>query len=276
LIISDNGFDGLVIINNTSHWEIISESDTMDSFNPGRSRYKKTEGTIQSIENYLHQVQASRSVVVRVDSGSRIAALSKALYKDGIVGLEWFAGIPATVGGGLYMNMHGGPLFFGDLVEGAVLFDGQNEKSVVRSDFCFDYDYSILHETKETVLTVDLCLWKGNPDLAADFAKEWAKEKAFQPRRSAGCIFHNLDSTEQERLNSPTSSMGFVIDQLLGLKGKRHGGAMISENHAAFIENTGNATAQDIYNLVKLTREEARKKLGLELKLEVQFIGKFN
>ena len=144
-----------------------------------------------------------------------------------------------------------------------------------RSYFHFAYDYSILHDTKETALTVDLKLWKGQVESASEFAKKWAKEKSYQPRRSAGCVFQNLSSEEQSRLKISTPSTGYVIDHLLGLKGRQKGGAVISHKHAAFIENVDQASAQDVYDLIRLIRDEAKKKLDLDLKLEIQFIGSF-
>ncbi|MBN2426027.1 MAG: FAD-binding protein [Calditrichaceae bacterium] len=275
LIISDEGFEGLAIINNSADWQIVAETDVSDFSGSVQSRYEKALGAALPMDDYLKLMQINGSVIVRADSGIRIAALSKALYKKGIVGLEWFAGIPSTLGGGLYMNMHGGPLFLGDLVEKAVLFDGEKERTITRDDFHFAYDYSILHDTKETVLTVDLRLWKGQVKSASEFAKKWAREKSMQPRHSAGCVFQNLSPEQQSRLKISTSSTGYVIDRLLGLKGRQKGGAVISHKHAAFIENVNQASARDVYDLIRLIRDEAKKKLDLDLKLEIQFIGSF-
>jgi len=82
--------------------------------------------------------------------------------------------------------------------------------------------------------------------------------------RSAGCIFKN----------PPGDSAGRIIDWL-GLKGKRVGGAQVSPVHANFIVNTGNATASDIYNLIKLVRGKVFEKTRIALSLEVVTVGKF-
>jgi UDP-N-acetylmuramate dehydrogenase len=275
LVISDAGFDGLVILNNTSHWEIVKENIPHSFSSSMESRFAKIQGSVMSFNQYLNRISAGDMAVVRADSGLRVNTLSKALYKNGIVGLEWFAGIPATIGGGIYMNMHGGPLFLGDLLYRACIFNGRSEHLEDKQAFKFDYDYSILHETNDTVLWVELLLWKGDTAAAAKFTKEWAKEKAYQPRRSAGCIFQNLPVEEQRRLKLPTPSAGYLIDKLLNLKDTRIGGAVLSPSHAAFIENTGDATAQDVYDLIALVRRQAREKLGLDLKLEVKLIGPF-
>ena len=211
---------------------------------------------------------------IRVDSGVRIDFLRKAMYQDGITGLEWFTGIPSTVGGAIYMNMHGGEYFFGDLVESASVTDGQNKKWVDQDYFKFAYDWSILHKTREIVLEADLRLKKGDVEKAQLLAKKWAKAKAFQPRRSVGCIFKNLSSAEQLSLNLPTPSVGYVIDQVLKLKGTRIGDAVISPRHAAFIENIGQAKAKDVLDLIHLIKRKAKAELDINLKEEIEFIGK--
>jgi UDP-N-acetylmuramate dehydrogenase len=67
-----------------------------------------------------------------------------------------------------------------------------------------------------------------------------------------------------------------VIDKVLHLKGKRIGDAVISENHAAFIENLGNAGANDVLQLINLIKDKTHATLGIDLKMEVQLIGEFN
>ena len=173
------------------------------------------------------------------------------------------------------MNMHGGDYFFGDLVEQATILRGNTATSVPGEYFKFDYDWSILHQTAEIVLDADLRLKKGNVAGAKAIARKWASYKASQPRRTAGCIFRNLSSIEQKKLNLPTSSVGYLIDKVLNLKGTQIGDAMISNNHAAFIENLGNAKAKDIFDLIQLIKKRAKSELGIDLVEEVNLIGKF-
>ena len=66
------------------------------------------------------------------------------------------------------------------------------------------------------------------------------------------------------------------MDKVLKLKGTRIGDAVISENHAAFIENTGQAKAQDVFELINMIKDKTKEKLGIDLKMEVQLIGRFN
>ena len=270
IIFSDSGYDGLVIINTSKKWKVVGKLEGGESKISTKARFKSLQSEITS--NY--DDASTPDIRIRADSGVRIDYLRKAMYKEGVTGLEWFAGIPSTVGGAIYMNMHGGEYFFGDLVECAHITDGQNKRRVDKDYFKFAYDWSILHETHEIILEADLRLKTGNIEKARVLAKKWAKAKYFQPRRSAGCIFRNLSADEQLNLNLPTPSVGYIIDQVLDLKGTRIGDAMISPRHAAFIENLGQATAHDVLILIKLVKREAKSKLGIELKEEVQIIGK--
>lgn len=251
VLVSDLGFDGVVIINRSTHWEI-RRSESL----PGSG-------------------ESAADVVVRVDSGMPVNRLMQTLFKEGITGLEWFAGIPATVGGAIYTNMHGGDYFFGDLVGNAALFDGQSTRVVDGAYFQFEYDRSRLHDTRELVLWADVLLKNGNVENARQQALRQLKSKSHYPHRSAGCVFRNLSEEDRRRLNLPTASVGYIMDKVLHLKGYRIGDAIISHHHAAFIENIGNARAADVNQLIKLMQTKATEQLGVDLKLEIELIGNF-
>ena len=270
VVISDKGFNGLVIINKTDSWKIITEEKCRYS-----SNQKITSRLDNPVSDNKEDQKSLEIVIVRVDSGSSVTSLTQKLYKEGISGLEWFAGIPATVGGAIYMNMHGGNYYFGDLLYRAKIISNKESKIVDNAYFKFDYDYSILQNTKEIILWADICLSMGDVVSAKETSMEWSKKKSIQPQRSAGCVFKNLSKEEKEKLNLPSQSIGYLIDKVLGLKEYKIGGAKISAKHAAFIENTGNATAKDIFLLVKMIKKTAKEKLNLDLHLEIEFIGIF-
>lgn len=276
IIVSDRGFAGLVIQNRAQSWRILSEAATNDapSTNTAR-RFEPFGENFYTTEGLDYSDADAPTVLVRVDSGAKLGPLMNALFHESVTGLQWFAGIPATVGGAIYMNMHGGPRFFGDLVARALLFDGQHTLEVEQSYFAFDYDYSLIHQTKETVLSAELKLRRGDVARATHIAREWASRKALQPQISAGCVFRNLSEAERARLRLPTSSIGYLIDHVLQLKGERRGDAIISPRHAAFIENLGNASAAHVVELLELIRNKARTELGLELIPEVELVGEF-
>ena len=98
-------------------------------------------------------------------------------------------------------------------------------------------------------------------------------KKSQQPQLSAGCIFQNLSASEQKKHNLPTPSIGYLMDKVLGLKGKIIGQAQISEKHAGFITNLGQAKAEDVVKLIKLMKQTAKQKLNLDLKLEIVSLG---
>ncbi|HES59028.1 MAG: FAD-binding protein [Calditrichaceae bacterium] len=272
ILVSDEGFDGLVIFNNATKWKIIGD---FRGINQNKSAIERRFDQPKDISLSLKDDNNNSTVIVEVESGAVVGILMKQLFKQGVHGLEWFSGIPSTVGGAIYMNMHGADHFFGELVHSAVISDGRNIREADQDYFQFDYDWSILHQTREVVLSAKLILKKSDVTDARDTAKKWARYKANQPWRSAGCIFQNLTEEQKSQANLPSVSIGYLVDKVLHLKGTRKGDAIISENHAAFIENLGNAKAQDVFNLINLIKDKTKEKLGINLKMEVQLIGKF-
>ncbi|PVX52518.1 UDP-N-acetylmuramate dehydrogenase [Balneicella halophila] len=269
ILVSDKGYRGLIIINKAKDWEILEDAEIPELKSTALARHR-AEDVVTPLE------ERQNKVIVRIASGIKIPTLMNQLLKVDISGLELFAGIPATVGGATYMNMHGAKLFFGDLIAQAQLLSNGEVKNVSQEYFQFDYDYSILHETQETVLSCDLVLTQGQSKEAKALAKEWIMKKKNQPQRSAGCLFHNLTNEQQEKLGYPTPSIGYVIDKVLGLKGKTIGGAKISEGHAAFIENTGKATAEDVLKLINEIKKQMLLKTGIVLQSEIEFVGELN
>src|SRR5262245_50810010 len=277
LIVSDEGFPGLVIQNRAKNWKVIEApaSGGADSA-AAPARLEAWGEQYYRVDDLLYSETHTPLALVQVESGAKIEPLMKDLLRQGITGLQWFAGIPASVGGAVYMNMHGGYHFIGDLVGRALLYDpraAQNMLKLTDHDyFQFDYDRSVLHRTNETVLWVELKLHYGDVDRARATAVEWARRKALQPQKSAGCIFRNLSVEEQKRLHLPTPSIGYLVEHVLKLKGERRGDAIISLRHAAFIENLGQASAREVKELIALIRTRAFDELGLELMEEVEYL----
>lgn len=272
ILVSDEGYNGLVIFNNASNWKVIGDYKGKDR---SKSKIGRRFDQPSNITYSAHADDTKSSVIAEVESGAVVGTLMKQLFKENIYGLEWFSGIPSTVGGGIFMNMHGADHFFGELVESALISNGKDVREVDQEYFQFDYDWSILHQTHEVVLKANLILEKGKVDNAREVAKKWARYKANQPWRSAGCIFHNLTEEQKNQANLPSVSIGYLVDKILNLKGMRKGDAVISENHAAFIENTSQAKAQDVFELIHLIKDKTKEKTDIDLKMEVQLIGDF-
>ncbi len=238
ILVSDKGIMGLVIKNTSSKIEILTNNQ------------------------------------VKLDSGVFLPKVIFYLIQKGLTGLEKFVSIPATVGGATFINMHGGDKFWSDyLISAEILTKDNQVKSVDNQYFKFDYDYSIIKETKDIVLTNTLQLQAGNKKSALKLAKEFQAKKVHHPQKSAGCIFQNLTPTQQKKLQLPTPSIGYLMDKVLKLKGTKIGQAKISDQHAGFIENLGKASSKDVLDIIKLIKTKAKKALGLDLKLEIVIYG---
>lgn len=275
VLVSDEGFRGLVIHNKASSWRVL-ETIGEDKTSPSPMTPPRWTEVSEGVADKLSYDERSYpSVLVRVDSGALLQRLMVEVLDQGVTGLEWFAGIPASVGGAVYMNLHGGRRFFGDLVREARLVSPVGTvQTVPAAYFCFAYDWSVLHETDEVVLDVTLALRRGSVEQARAVMVRWMRHKnESQPKRSSGCVFQNITEEDRRRLNLPTTSTGYVIDKLLHLKGRQVGGAKVSEEHGNFMVNIGSASAQDFVTLITEVRQRAKDELGLELREEVRYVG---
>lgn len=250
ILVSDKGIRGLVIKNRSSQIKIL--------------RYK---GEIQEGK------PQEATVLIEADSGVGLNRLVRFSIEESLSGLEVFLSVPGTVGGAIKTNAHFRPErdeFIGNFVYKAKILDGKGNIKEVASDyFKFGYDKSILQKTGEILLSAIFKLNK-----VFDKRPLWEKaqesvehRKSRQPMGLAcpGCIF----------INPPKSpGAGFLIDRA-GLKGTRIGGAKISEKHANFIVNVGGAKARDVVELIKLCKRKVKNTFGINLKEEIEYVGKF-
>lgn len=210
------------------------------------------------------------------ESGATIADLIELTAQNNLSGLEHFAGIPSTVGGAIWQNLHflapdrSSTLFIESILESAELLDEENNIQTVTKDFFkFGYDYSILHDRNLLITEATFRLSAKPESEIKNQAQEnlnWRNEK--QPSviefPSCGSVFKKIADIGAGRL----------IDQV-GLKGFRIGGAEISNHHANFIVNTGNATAADVIAIIKKVKETVKEQTGYDLETEISFIGEF-
>lgn len=257
LLVSDKGFFGFVIKNNTNKITI-----------------KKYRGF------FSKRLVGDSEVLLEVLSGVGVNQLVRYTIEAGLSGLEAFLGQPGTVGGAVYINAHNIKMgeFFGDKIKLVkILTESGQIKEVPRSYFRFGYDESILQRRKEVVLSVTFSLKKGEKDKIWQKANQaMSYRKYTQPlgKGSAGCIFRNISKSEALKIGIPDgiTSAGYLIEAV-GLKSKQIGGAKISESHANFIINTGNASATDVINLIDLVKRKVKDRFGLELKEEIVYLG---
>lgn len=277
-LISDSGFDGLVIINNTNKIEILPDPVTEISHGLIKSRLEQPHSSeFFTMEGLAYNEEDDPPVGVVIDSGTRLQAAIYKLISQGITGLQWFAGIPGTIGGAIYLNSHGGPKFISDFFQKASLITKDGEiKTKDSSYFKFDYDYSTLCDTHEIVVQATFVLKKGNKEKALRVAQEWSKRKSLQPQRTLGSTFQNISHEQMEKLGFRTTSTGYIIDKILGLKGVlRVGDAIVSPRSANFIENLGEARASDVYQIIMTIKKEAKQKIGIDLTEEIKYLGDF-
>ena len=270
LIVSDQGIRGLVIKNSCLEFSFkpFSETFSPSKINP---RFKQKDDSLTSSKD-------THRFMVTAGSGWRLAALISRCFKEGLTGLEWFAGIPASLGGAVYMNIHGADLFLSDFVYRVRVWskDRDREEYLDYHQQKFAYDYSVFHEKHLFILSVDLILYKGDVEKAKAIYKKWLEKKIkIQPQRSSGSIWQNLSAEEQKKHNLPTPSIGYLVDKRLRLKGRKIGQARISIKHTGFIENLGGASVADVLKLIGLVEKRAEKELGIKLKREVELVGEF-
>ena len=203
--------------------------------------------------------------LIRCGAGARMKKVAAEAKSNCLSRMEFLEGIPGTIGGGLRMNAGawGSEIF--QLVENISYMDmGGNVFEIGVREVDFSYRSCLLLQNN-IALEVTLL---GQPDRLESIADRMAsfsqKRWNAQPKaRSAGCIFKNPDLVPA----------GQLIDEL-GLKGVTEGGAMVSEEHGNFIVNKGGATAGDFLKLIERIRQRVYDERGVDLKTEVQIIGK--
>jgi UDP-N-acetylmuramate dehydrogenase len=232
ILVGDRGFRGLVIRNRASHFSF------------------------------------SDSGLLRVESGAVVGELIPEAVERGWSGLEHYVGIPSTVGGAVWQNLHflepeperKKTMFIADVFHSCELLTQEGERKTVGRDYMqFGYDTSVLHHRDDIALAVTFQLERGDTATMHRIMQEnlsWrgARHPWLQFHPSAGSIFKKIEGMGAGRL----------IDQC-GLKGHRHGSAQISHIHANIMVNLGGATARDVRGLIAIAQDAVEKKFGVRL-----------
>ena len=184
----------------------------------------------------------------------------------GLSGLEFAWGIPGSAGGAAYMDAgaYGGEMK--DVVERVCHLTSQGEEGSARGEeLQFSYRRSRYTGGREIITFVEYRLQPGDPaQIAAKMEELMARRKEKQPydMPSAGSV-----------LKRPQGAFAAALIEECGLKGRRVGGAQVSEKHAGFIVNTGGATCADVLALIRQIQEEVYEKRGIRLETEVRVTG---
>ena len=207
-----------------------------------------------------------KQVYVTVGAGNKMPEIAGRLLREEIMGFEFAAGIPGTIGGFVRMNAGAYGSEAKDIVTETTIitYDG-NIKKVVGEEHQFEYRKSAFSNMKIIILDTKLKLSYGKKDEIQELMEKYRKSRfEKQPIEfpSAGSTFKRGNDFITAKL----------IDEC-GLKGYSIGGAMVSKKHAGFIINTGNATAGDILKLIDYVKKVVLEKTGKELKLKIEIIG---
>lgn len=213
-------------------------------------------------------IKQDKDVIVKAQAGILNAKLAQILSKEGISGFEFASGIPGTIGGAIRMNAGAYGSEIKDIIEETTYIDLEDNnkiKTVTNEKQEFSYRHSMFISKKAIILSGKFKFRYGDKeDIDKNIKQNLALRKEKQPieKPSAGSTFKRGKDFITAKL----------IDEC-GLKGKKIGGAKISEKHAGFIINDNNASAEDVINLIKLTKDTILKKTGKQIELEIEIIG---
>lgn len=224
------------------------------------------DGIVINIGNEMSKIKCDGTKIY-AQAGAMLYALATAAADEELTGLEFASGIPGTVGGAVFMNAGAYDGEIKDVIEYADVIDSEgNTHRLIKDELELSYRHSVIAEKNMIVVGAMFNLNKGIKknitDKMADFAKR-RRDKQPLNYPSAGSTFKRPE--------------GYFAGKLIedsGLKGKTVGGAQVSEKHAGFVVNIGNATSGDIITLMDGCIETVYNKFGVKLEPEVRILGK--
>ena len=221
-------------------------------------------GAVISLKNSLKQIEVDDNILY-AECGTMLGKIVKHAVKNNLIGLENLNGVPGTLGGALIMNAGA---WGGEISENLIHVEVINSKSEIqkiqKKDLNFSYRQSSFNKD-DILLSAKFNLKKADKDIIKEnFIEAQSGRKKSQPlnKRSAGSLFKNPKN----------NSAGKLLDEA-GLKGYSVGDAKISEKHANFFINDGDATSKDMLMLIKKAHKEVKDKFNVNLSLEVKLMG---
>ena len=221
---------------------------------------------IIKIAGGLNRLELEGETTLYVGAGVTLAQAAIFAADHGLAGLEFAHGIPGTMGGGVFMNAGA---YDGELVQVIASADCLDEEGnlhrLEKDQLELGYRRSVFSKLPWLITGARLELRKGDQrEIRAKMTDLAQRRRSKQPLEypSAGSTFKR-----------PVGHFAGGLIEGCGLKGKSVGGAQVSEKHAGFIINTGNATCQDILDLIRLVRKTVLEETGVELEPEVRMLG---
>ncbi|MCM1025916.1 MAG: UDP-N-acetylmuramate dehydrogenase [Roseburia sp.] len=203
---------------------------------------------------------------IRAQAGAALAQVARTAMEQGLTGLEFASGIPGTVGGGIVMNAgaYGGEL--SDVTERVTVVNRDDEVMELDNETMeFGYRTSVVRANALTVTEAVFRLKAGSREQI----REKMEELAARRREKQPLEFPSAGST----FKRPTGYFAGKLIMDAGLRGYQSGGARVSDKHCGFVVNTGNATAQDVADVIHEVQDRVKEKFHVELEPEIQFLG---
>lgn len=241
-------------------WKIIGRGSNILVLDAG------FHGAIISLDNTYFQNITIEDKLITAGAGASLIRLANLAAKYGLTGLEFAGGIPGSVGGAVYMNAgaHGSDISK-ILVEANLITENGEIVQWKNNDFSFSYRTSSLQKNKAIIISSKFELEYGDRKMIAeDMANFKSRRRNTQP--------YNLPCTGSVFRNPEGDYAGRLIENL-GLKGYQIGGAQVSNMHANFIVNAGDATAKDVLKLIDFLVKRVFEAYGITLVPEVEIVG---
>ncbi len=237
LLVSDNGYNGIMLLNRCHNIKIWSQHEPPTVF---------------------------------AESGANLGNMARQTALRGLTGLEWANSIPGSVGGAVYGNAgaHGSDISE-TLIHATLLLKDEGEKDFTPEDMQYTYRSSFLKHAPVPAVILS-AVFEANTSTRE---KAWKRlTELTEKRRSTQPTGASVGSTFK---NPPGNYAGRLLEAV-GMKGVRIGNAEFSRLHANFIVNDGTACATDYYQLIRLAQKRVRDQFGIELELEVELLGDFD
>ncbi len=223
-------------------------------------------GIIVKLEGDFSKIYIKSDDVISCGPGAKLIDLCKFALENSLSGLEFAYGIPGSCGGAVYMNAgaYGGEIK--NVIKKVECINYDSKKKIMLRDDCkFEYRKSLFSSEKIIITNVEFTLHKSRFEtikekMDAIMAKRVSKQPLDFP--SAGSMFKR--------------PKGYYVGPMIekcGLKGFSIGGAKVSEKHAGFVVNKGNATCKDVLDLVKKIKSDVKSKFGVNLEMEPLFLS---
>ena len=221
-------------------------------------------GVVISTKSFLKEIEKTSEYLYKVEAGVACVELALFCQKNGIGPAAFFSGIPGSIGGALTMNAGSFGMETWDLVKEVEVINEKGDISFLEKE-SFDIAYR--------TVTFPFRLWFLSCSMSLSSDEQTTKDNLIELRNQRIKTQPLSENTCGSVFKNPPGNYAGALIEGSGLKGFKIGSASISEQHANFIVNEGGATARDIENLIKHTRQAVREKFDIDLQPEVRIIG---